>query len=223
MRRKTRNGSSAIYGREVHHIIPRSRGGSNRVSNLVIACHSCNQLKGNQTAAEFGFPQISALAKAPLRDAAAVNTTRWALFERLQRFALPVETGGGLTKFNRTRLGMAKGHWQDAACVGVSTPETLEVSKVKPWRVKACGHGTRRRCRPGKFGFPVGHAPKAKFFHGFQTGDLVRAVIPNGKFKGIHTGRIAIRFRPSFRLHGFDVHPKYLTKLAAADGYEYKL
>lgn len=39
--------------------------------------------------------------------------------------------------------------------------------------------------------------------------------------KGIHRGRIAIRFRPSFRLNGFDVHPKYLTLIHQADGYAY--
>ena len=28
---------------EVDHILPRSRGGSNRISNLCLACHVCNQ------------------------------------------------------------------------------------------------------------------------------------------------------------------------------------
>jgi 5-methylcytosine-specific restriction endonuclease McrA len=30
---------------EIDHIIPESRGGSNRVSNLTLACHTCNQDK----------------------------------------------------------------------------------------------------------------------------------------------------------------------------------
>ena len=42
-----------------------------------------------------------------------------------------------------------------------------------------------------KFGFPKSHAPKAKFFQGFQTGDLVSASIPKGKFAGQYVGRIA--------------------------------
>ncbi|WP_424099890.1 HNH endonuclease [Moorena producens] len=33
---------------EVEHITPKSKGGSNRVSNLTIACRDCNQTKGNQ-------------------------------------------------------------------------------------------------------------------------------------------------------------------------------
>jgi len=43
---------------EIEHIIPKSRGGSNRVSNLTLACHACNQAKNNQTAAEFGHPEV---------------------------------------------------------------------------------------------------------------------------------------------------------------------
>jgi len=43
---------------EVEHIIPRSRGGSNRVLNLTIACRKHNQEKGDATAAEYGFPEV---------------------------------------------------------------------------------------------------------------------------------------------------------------------
>jgi 5-methylcytosine-specific restriction endonuclease McrA len=46
------------------------------VSNLVLSCHDCNQRKGNQTAAEFGHPEVERAAKRPLKDAAAVNATR---------------------------------------------------------------------------------------------------------------------------------------------------
>ena len=207
---------------QVEHIVPKSRGGSNRVSNLTLACEPCNLLKSNRTAEEFGFPKVQMQAKQPLTDAAAVNATRWELFRRLQSLGLPLETGsGGLTKYNRTRLGLPKFHWTDAACVGTSTPPTLKTKGIYVVMITAKGHGTRQRCRPNSCGFPLGHAPRAKFFAGYQTGDLVRAVISKGKYAGIYTGRVAIRFRPSFRLHGFDVHPKFLTRLQAADGYDY--
>ena len=77
---------------EVDHILPRSRGGSNRISNLCLACHTCNQAKGDQTAAEFGHPQVEAQAKRPLKDAAAVNATRFKLVEALRSFGLPIGT-----------------------------------------------------------------------------------------------------------------------------------
>ena len=38
---------------EVEHIQPKSKGGSDRVSNLTLACHDCNQSKGNQDIQDF--------------------------------------------------------------------------------------------------------------------------------------------------------------------------
>lgn len=206
---------------EIDHIIPKSRGGSNRVSNLTIACRACNCKKGARTAEEFGYREVQKQAKEPLKDAAAVNSTRRELYRRLQATGLALETGAGSrTKFNRVRQGLRKTHWIDAACVGASTPQKLNMAGVNPLTIKAAGHGRRQRCRSNKYGFPIGHAPKAKFFLGFQTGDIVRAVIANGKYAGTHTGRIAVRFRPSFRLKGFDVNPKHLTIIHRSDGYE---
>ncbi|MBE9002901.1 RRXRR domain-containing protein [Nostoc sp. LEGE 12447] len=219
---------------EIEHIHPKSKGGSDRVSNLTIACHDCNQDKGNQPVEQFLakkpelLRRILAQVKAPLKDATAVNTTRWQLHRRLQLTGLPVELGsGGRTKFNRKTRGIEKSHWTDAACVGASTPAKLLLNGVKPLIIKAKGHGIRQRCRTDKYGFPKAHAPKAKFYMGFTTGDMVKADIPSGKYAGKYTGRIAIRFRPSFTLlqkdKRFDVHPKYLTTIHQADGYEYSI
>ncbi|MBV8078143.1 MAG: HNH endonuclease [Planctomycetaceae bacterium] len=213
---------------QVEHIHPKSRGGSDRVSNLALACEPCNRRKGDKPVDVFlkGKPEVLAeilkQAKAPLKDAAAVNATRWELFRRLQATGLPVECGsGGRTKFHRTTRGLPKTHWLDAACVGASTPEHLGIEGVRPLLVKACGHGKRNRCGTDKHGFPIRHAPRAKTFRGFRTGDIVRADIPNGKHRGTHVGRIAIRFRPSFRLGAIDVHPDRLTVVQRADGYGY--
>jgi 5-methylcytosine-specific restriction endonuclease McrA len=209
---------------EVDHIVPRSRGGTNRVSNLTLACRECNQKKGNKTAAEFGHPEVQEKAGKPLKGAAAVNAVRWELYRRLQALGLPVEAGtGGQTKFNRERLGLPKTHFFDACCVGESTPANLCIEFRQVLVARARGHGRRRRANSDRFGFPIGCAPRRKSFLGFQTGDLVKAVIPRGKYAGVHFGRVAIRFRPSFRLNGFDVHPKYLRLLQKSDGYGYEI
>ena len=80
---------------EVEHIVPKTRGGSNRVSNLTLSCQPCNQKKSDQTAAEFGYPEVEKQAKAPLKDAAAINATRWEIWRRLEATGLPVEVGTG--------------------------------------------------------------------------------------------------------------------------------
>jgi 5-methylcytosine-specific restriction endonuclease McrA len=214
---------------QIEHIHPKAKGGTNRISNLCLACEPCNLKKGTQDIAQFLskkselLRQIQAQAKRPLKDAAAVNSTRWALFNRLKETGLPVTTGsGGQTKFNRTRLGLPKGHWLDAACVGDVTE--LEVLTTQPLKIKATGHGTRQACGTNKYGFPIRHRSPEKVHFGFQTGDIVRAIVTTGKFVGDWVGRISVRARPSFKLTStktFDVHPNKLKLIHKKDGYGY--
>lgn len=112
----------------------RSTFSSNRVSNLTLSCTQCNQKKGNKPIEQFLkkkpdlLKSILAQAKKPLTDTAAVNATRWKLFNSLKELGLPVETGtGGRTKYNRCRQNLPKTHWLDASNVGASTPRRLRI------------------------------------------------------------------------------------------------
>ncbi|ABM39683.1 RNA-guided endonuclease IscB [Polaromonas naphthalenivorans] len=193
---------------QIEHIEPRARGGSHRISNLCLACGPCNQKKAARTLQDFlkkdpaRLARILAQAKKPLRDAAAVNATRWALAEALKATSLPLElASGGQTKFNRCTLGMPKTHALDAACVG-------RVDAIAGWQnhasatltIKAMGRGSYQRTRLDGFGFPRGYLMREKSVHGFQTGDLVKAVVPKGKKAGTHVGRVAIRKTGSFNI-----------------------
>lgn len=167
---------------EVEHLVPRSRGGSDRVTNLTLACESCNRKKGSQTAQEFGFPHIQAQARQPLKDVAAVNSTRWLLYERLKATGLSIETGtGGRTKWNRKQRGMPKTHWLDAVCVGQSTPERIDWQQVIPLLISAKGRQSRQLCNVDALGFPRGRPKGPSNVCGFQTGDMIRAVVTRGK------------------------------------------
>ena len=182
---------------QVEHIQPRATGGSNRVSNLTLACQPCNQKKGSQPIAAFlkGNPdllkKIETQAKAPLKDAAAVNSSRWALVNRLKA-EMPVTTGsGGRTKFNRTQQGYPKDHWIDAACVGVSGEQVLIREGMKPLTITAKGRGSHQVVRTNKFGFPRGKAGRIKRAFGFSTGDIVKLMMAKGKYAGTHVARLA--------------------------------
>ena len=216
---------------EIDHIHPRSKGGSDRVSNLTLACRACNQRKADRDVAEFlakdpkRLARIEALRKAPLRDAAAVNSTRWALFQRLKSTNLPVEVAsGGHTKWNRVQLGIHKTHALDAACVG-------EVRSVANWQIptlviKATGRGSYQRTRLNAFGFPRGYLARSKSAFGFQTGDLVRAVVTTGKKAGTYLGRVAIRASGSFNIQTATglvqgIHHRFCALIQRAEGYGY--
>ncbi|MBI5813576.1 MAG: RNA-guided endonuclease IscB [Deinococcota bacterium] len=204
---------------EVEHILPRSRGGSDRVSNLTLACRACNQAKGNRTALEFGHPEVQAGAKLPLKDAAAVNATRHAIRNRLSAMGLPVRAWtGGRTKYNRVRLGIPKAHALDALCVGDIAGVSHSQVPVLP--IKALGRGRRRRTNVDAQGFPRGYRMRSKAVRGFRTGDLVRALVPEGKRAGAHIGSLAVRASGSFRVGTADgISWEYCRLLQRADGY----
>jgi len=130
---------------------------------------------------------------------------------------------------NRARLGLPKCHAYDALCVGASTPDELAGLGQPVFAMRACGRGSYQRSLVDAYGFPQGKPrPRQKRHFGFQTGDLVRAQVPKGKYAGNWTGRVAVRSRPCFalRAHGQSldgIHPKYLRLLQRGDGYAYEL
>jgi 5-methylcytosine-specific restriction endonuclease McrA len=220
---------------QVEHIVPRAHGGTDRVSNVCLACEPCNRRKGTQDIRDFlahdppRLARILMQAKAPLKDAAAVNATRNELLQRLKKTGLPVETGsGGRTKYNRAQQHLPKTHWLDAACVGASTPEQLSSRQVVPWLITATGRGRRKMCNLNALGFPVGHRKRRKRYFGYQTGDMVRAVVPERlKCAGTHVGRVAVKAAGTFTIgtkHGkvTDVPHRYCRLLACSDGYSYQ-
>ena len=211
---------------EVEHIVPKSRDGSNRVSNLTLSCHKCNQEKGSRTAAEFGAPEIQAAARQPLKDAAAVNITRWELWRSLSESGLPVACGtGGRTKYNRTRFNLPKAHWIDAACVG-EVDHLYVPSTLTPLTILAMGHGCRQMCRMDKYGFPRTGSKGPRRVFGFKTGDMVTARVPAGKHAGSYRGRVAIRKSGSFNIKADGcvvqgISHRYCRLDSRSDGYSY--
>jgi hypothetical protein len=219
---------------QIEHLVPKARGGTDRVSNLTLACEPCNSKKGTKELAVFLkkkpelLKRLLAQAKTPLKDATAVNATRWALFSRLKESGLPVECGsGGLTKFNRVMRGLPKAHWLDAACVGRSTPQSLSAEGIVPLCIKATGHGSRQMCLMDEHGFPRTGPKAAKRVKGYQTGDLVRAVVPPPlKTAGTHVGRVKIRATGSFDIRTphrnvAGVGYQYCQPIHQNDGYSY--
>jgi len=212
---------------QVEHIVPKTRGGSDRASNLTLSCERCNQKKGTLTAAEFGFPNIQKQAQKPLKDAAAVNATRYMIGDMLRILGLPISFwSGGRTKFNRTQQHYPKKHWIDAACVGESGVAVALDPNMQVLNIKAAGHGSRQMCRMDRFGFPRTSAKAMSVVKGFRTGDIVRAVVPTGKKAGQHVGKVAVRTSGSFNVSTLagviqGISHKYCSVLHRADGYSY--
>ena len=217
---------------QIEHIHPKSKGGSNKISNLGLACGPCNRKKDSLDVSVFlakdpaRLKRVLAQAKAPLKDAAAVNSTRWALFQALKASGLPVIVdSGGQTKFNRAKLGIPKSHALDASCVG-------DVQSLTGWskptlNIKCTGRGSYQRTRLNKFGFPRGYLTREKCINGFQTGDLVKAEVTKGKKMGTYIGRVAVRASGNFNIQSGNgliqgISHRYCKRVQMADGYGYQ-
>ncbi|AFY91156.1 RNA-guided endonuclease IscB [Chroococcidiopsis thermalis] len=215
---------------QIEHIYPRAKGGSNRVSNLTLSCEKCNSLKGILLIDEFlkkdltRLERIKRQSKTPLKDAAAVNSTRWKLYNTLKEM-LPITTGtGGQTKFNRIRFGLKKQHWIDAVCVG--NIEAIKLLTQQPLRIKCTGWGTRKMCSTDEYGFPIRHRDSNQVHFGFRTGNIVKAIVTSGKKVGEYVGRVLCRKTGSFdiatktgRVTG--ISHRFCTSIHKKDGYSY--
>ena len=83
-------------------------------------------------------------------------------------------------------------------------------------------------CRTNKYGIPIAHRTNVKVHFGFQTGDIVRAIIPKGKYAGTHEGRVLCRASGYFdiqtkagRIGG--VSCKHMKTIHKMDGYSYDI
>ena len=186
---------------ELDHIVPRSRGGTDRVSNLMVSCHDCNVEKGNRSVEEFlaGRPaRLAALRRiqrAPLADASQMNVIVPELLRRIERLGLPVSTHDAYTtSWTRRRLGVTKTHVNDALCIGA--PDASVYLPDRKTVVRSVGHGDRQMLRPAdRHGNPrgrgyrdycalprqrqgythcPGHRSRGKQLRGIASGDLVR-------------------------------------------------
>ena len=95
---------------EVHHIIFRSRGGSNEADNLITLCHTCHKALHNGKI----NPNFKGKRKGQLKYATQMNSIRKQL---LRIYPDAIETFGMVTKANRLNLGLEKDHHIDACVI----------------------------------------------------------------------------------------------------------
>ena len=177
---------------EKEHILPKAKGGTNRVSNLTVSCRKCNIEKGNrhpdEIEGDLGKRVQSALraAKKPLKDVQAVNTIRWKIVETLKVTGLPIIYGtGGKTKWHRKQACLPKTHYYDAACV-VSVPNTPFSISVLAIHAVGYGHRGDLGDYQTKQKAPGFKSPYKRIEHsgGFQKLDTVEMTTKNRRYVG---------------------------------------
>ena len=168
---------------EVEHIIPRIRGGTDRVSNLTLACSKCNLKKDNKTAEEFGYSEIQKKANGTLKAVAFMNMVRWKLVNILNCNW----TYGYTTKYNRIKLGLEKSHINDAFVIagGNGQRRILEYRINQIRRNNRCLQLNRNGFRPSI----------RRQRYNFQPHDLVRYASTIYEVKGMFNKGKYIRLK----------------------------
>ena len=168
---------------EVEHMIPKAKGGSNRIDNLTLSCHSCNQKKGTLTAEEFIRQVLPAekvakkLKQLPkekrlFKYMAHMNATRWTLYNAINdKYPNVKMTYGYITKYNRIQAGLPKAHHIDAKCItGFAQVPSFDITVVK---TKMRRHNRQLH----RATFSKGHVRKAAslptVMFGFRLYDIV--------------------------------------------------
>ena len=82
-------------------------------------------------------------------------------------------------------------------------------------------------CSVDENGFTYGNPKQAGRKKGFKTGDIVKAIVTEGKYIGVYTGRIAARATGSFNLTTRcrtiqGIGYQYCRALHRSDGYSYQ-
>lgn len=126
--------------------------------------------------------------------------------------------------FCRFKLKENVCHFIVAGCVG--NTDKLDVKIIQPLLIKATGHGTRQMCGTDRYRFLSCHRSRTQIHYGFQTGDIVKAVVTTGKKTGTYVGRVLCRATGSFdlsvktgRIAG--INHRFCTAVHQKDGDNY--
>jgi hypothetical protein len=203
---------------EIEHVYPRSKNGSDKLSNLVVSCRTCNIAKGRLSSEQWmkrlevsgseidqrrlsslkGIKKRSELIKGFQYSALTQSYKNYLLSELKWRYKtkkLSI-TYGYITKFNRKRLALEKSQINDAMIIA---SEGMQFSKPDQFLLERCLKKRRpaEYISPRKEGTPIVKRPWTNEKFGFRLWDKVKT---DG-----HIGYIAaLRTSGSFRVHTLD-------------------
>ncbi len=209
-------GASDNLKLELEHVQPESKGGTNKVSNLVVACRTCNEDKSSKSLSQWEnalkLQSESKLRDARLRNIPKIRERSYlkkgfqysALTQSYKRYLLAelrasyyvTETTGAYTKYRRGVLKLAKSQINDALTIAsdddsTDLPDGYIVEKLLKARRPA------EYISPCKPGHPIVKRPNTRERFGFRLWDRVECEGATGYVT-------AMRMSGSFRVATLD-------------------
>lgn len=152
---------------EVHHLLPRNRGGSDKLANLITLCTDCHHLAHSSEEQLLAFQKkFGKKARGTLRYATQMNVLRHMLQRKYPEAEL---TYGFITKEMRRVFALEKSHMVDACCIAGRGVE-FHTENSNRYKKKCVPKGDY--ARTGVFGGKFIVLPKGKIA-GFKRYDKI--------------------------------------------------
>lgn len=183
---------------EVHHIKPRSKGGTERPGNMVSLCIECHE-KLHQGEIELSKKSLKYWTNKEYKYASHVNSMKDYIVQSLKKSFEVKVMFGNVTKARRKVLGLEKSHVNDAIAIA-SLNFTEHIKKLSYTFIQKCIPKGRYQLYKGK-----GSERKipTKGFNGFNQWDKVE--LPDGTI-GFVKGRRKSGYFDVSDIHGHSYH-----------------
>lgn len=188
---------------QTHHIIYKSKGGTDRADNLITVCIDCHNHKNHQEGQIFYKWMINKKKTPSYKEAPFMNIIRKRVFEKYPNANI---TYGNITTVDRKALGLEKTHYNDAiAITGIkSIKENSDtVFKIKQFRKKkrSLHEATARKGRKEPNTTQKRNIKNTKYSNGFYLNDKVKVFGKVGFISGFCNGGCYVK----------DINDNYIT------------
>jgi len=188
---------------QTHHIIYKSKGGTDRANNLITVCTDCHNHKNHQEGEIFYKWMINKKKTPSYKEAPFMNIIRKRVFKKYPDANI---TYGNITTPKRKKLGLEKTHYNDALVIsGIEEGfiDNVEIFRIKQFRKKkrSLHEATARKGRKEPNTTQKRNEKNTKESKGFYLNDKVKVFDKIGFISGFCNGGCYVK----------DINDNYIT------------
>lgn len=171
---------------QTHHIIYKSKGGSDRADNLITVCTDCHTHENHQKGGIFYKWMLESKKLPSYKETPFMNIIRKRIYLKYPNAKIVY---GSYTTPRRKELGLEKTHYNDAlAITGIEQVFTDEIGifKIKQFRKKkrSLHEATARKGRKEPNCIQIRNSKNTKYQDGFYLNDKVKVFGRTGFISG---------------------------------------
>jgi len=180
---------------QTHHILYRSKGGSDRADNLITVCTDCHTSKNHKKGGVLYEWMTKDKKVKSYKETPFMNTLRLRVFDKYPNASI---TYGSTTAPRRKELGLEKTHYNDAIAIsgiediGSNTDNTFKIKQFRK-KKRSLHEATARKGRKTPNITQKRNNKNIKYQNGFYLNDKVRTFGKVGFITGFTNGGVYIQ------------------------------